>query len=46
MAQRSMKLAAIVAALAILAGGIALEISDDAAANAGVAGLSEPFMGR
>jgi len=45
-AQRSMKLAAVVAALAIIAAGIVLEISDDAAANAGAAGLSEPYMGR
>lgn len=44
MVQRSIKVAGIILALAVIAAGVALEIADDAAANSMAAGHSEPFM--
>ena len=44
MVQRSIKVAGIILALAVIAAGVALEIADDAAAKSLAAGHSEPFM--
>lgn len=46
MGQKAIKIAAIAAALGLLIGGLALELNDEASANALAAGHSEPFMGR